>query len=454
MSFCELCSAQIEDSECLCDQCADATTSPPDIFPGESHVQAGSPPSGETEPGAEAIEVLQEAVSGRKPCPPAGSPITYRRRQRGIVARVTSWKPVSAVVSHLRRRQKPDGWHISQFFRQLSALLEAGISLIKSLEITAQQTSNLRISEAIQILNAEIRSGSTFSQAMRSTNGVFTEFHAGAVQGFEVIGDLGHIFLNLSELEEKNYHVQQRLKSVLIYPIIICIVSAIGILCLVKFLLPLVRGVIERSNQAIPWPTQILISVGNVLENPLLLVSAVLMLVGTVLLIRWIFSIPRFRVLWDGFRYQLPYIGAILRSSMVVQVSRSISALISSSIPLTSAIELTAISCGSPYLKEKVFAPAREFLRTGESFSQALGGQKIFPRSFHGMVSIGEQTGRLPEILLNLANIYEMELDVRIEMALKAIEPIVLFMVGLLVLLVMICAFMPLYQSLSGLSAM
>jgi len=379
---------------------------------------------------------------------------SYKMRQSGIIELFTSWKPVQMIVSYIRKNQKPTGWDLAQFFRQLSVLMKAGISPIRCLDICAQQTSNHVIREKIQILSAEIRGGSRFSQAMRQAKGVFNEFHAGAIQSFEVIGDLGHVFENLAMLEEKNYTTQQRLKSVLTYPTSICIISLIGLFCLVKFLLPLVNGVVSQSNRAIPWPTQVLMWIGNVMENPLMFLSLAVITACMVYLIRWIFSAPKLQVIWDSIRFRLPYIGSVLRSSMVVQISRSISALMASNLPLTSSIELTSITCGSPYLKEKVLNPAVEYMRRGESFSQAVGGQKIFPRSFHGMVAVGEKTGHLPDTLLNIANIYEMELNVRIEVALRAIEPVVLFFVGGLVLLVMVCAFMPLYESLGGMSSL
>ena len=386
--------------------------------------------------------------------PSAGVCSYNKRGKSGIVSLIASWKPVGMILSYIRKNQKPTGWDLAQFFRQLSVLMKAGISPIRCLDICAQQTSNDAIRDKIQVLSEEIRGGSKFSQAMRHAKGVFNEFHAGAIQSFEIIGDLGHVFENLAMLEEKNYTTQQRLKSVLTYPTSILIISLIGLFCLVRFLLPLVNGVVSQSNHAIPWPTMVLMVVGNVTENPLLFISTAVIILCMVYLFRWVFSAPALQVMWDSTRFRLPYIGAVLRSSMVVQVSRSVSALMASNLPLTSSIELTSITCGSPYLKEKVLGPAVEYMRRGESFSQALSGQKIFPRSFHGMVAVGEKTGHLPDTLLNIARIYEMELDVRIEVALRTIEPVMLFFVGGLVLLVMVCAFLPLYESLGGMNSL
>jgi type II secretory pathway component PulF len=393
--------------------------------------------------------------SRRKACTAAGTVISYKRRGRwGIFAGFSSWKPVRLMARFFRSLQKTDGWHLAQFFRQLSVLLKAGISPIRSLDICAQQTSHEAIFDKIQNLIAEIRAGSRFSQAMRHTKGIFNAYHAGAVQSFEAIGDLGVIFENLASLEEKNYDLRSRMRAVLAYPATICIISIVGLLCLVRFLLPLVRGVAERSEQAIPLPTKILMYLGDFTEKPLLIALGAIIIACTILLIRWLFTIPRVQILWEAIRFRLPYIGPIFRCFTVVQVSRSISALMTSNLPLTSTIELTGISCNSPYLREKVFGPAEEYVRRGESISQALGGQKIFPRSFHGMVAVGEQTGCLPDILLDLARIYELEMNVKIETALRAIEPLVLCLVGGLVLLVMICAFMPLYGTLSGIGAL
>jgi type II secretory pathway component PulF len=135
---------------------------------------------------------------------------------------------------------------------------------------------------------------------------------------------------------------------------------------------------------------------------------------------------------------------------MVVQVSNSLISLLDANLTFIATVELIGLTSESPYLKEKVFYPSADLMRKGESFSQSLKDQLVFPKSFHGMVVIGEETGTLTSMLKHIVTLHEIELELKIDQALKIIEPAILLVTGAMVLFVMLCTFLPLYSVLSG----
>ncbi|MGV8122574.1 MAG: type II secretion system F family protein [Candidatus Xenobiia bacterium LiM19] len=479
-NFCEECGERLEKENQRCGKCGWMPPVSPVIMTSPAVQQASSAECDDTPAStSRSVEIVDSSVADSQSLKKDGTPgdshcasapvskisssATERKNtpeksaiQKNRPVRVVS--PVRAMPLWKKKLHifisggKPKGWHLAQFFRQMATLSTAGIPLERSLEICADQCSDPVVFERIESLKSDIRIGCKLSEAMGGGGSVFNSFHAESLKSSEAEGNMSRVFNNLATWEEKDYHLRQRLKSVLVYPMVICAISAVGVIFLVKFLLPLVLSVTGRSDHSIPWPTRFLIVIGKILEDPLGIVEVLSGLFCLLYILKRLFAIPAVKVAWDGFRMHLPFVGMVLRSSMLIRISRSIASLLDANIPLVTAVELSGLSCGSIYVREKIISTAIEYMRKGETLSQALIDQKIFPVSFHGMVAIGETSGRLPQILKKLADIFEIEMNVQIEIVLKALEPIIITMVGGLVLFVMLCAFLPLYDTLRGFS--
>ncbi|MBI3926950.1 MAG: type II secretion system F family protein [Armatimonadetes bacterium] len=349
------------------------------------------------------------------------------------------------------RSRKTDGWHLIQFFRQMAVLSRAGMALIRSLEICRRQCSNEPLQQAIDRVVEELRAGTRLSAAFRATGQPFTPLYASAVQAAETAGKLPEVFEELAHWEQKEHRLRKRLSSALSYPIFILVVSTVGVLLLIKFLLPVVLSVSEQLTHPPGLPTRILIAVGEVVDRPLRLGLCLAALALAVWWVRRLFGRRAdYRVRWDRVRLSLPLTGGILRTTVTIRVCRSMASLLQSGLSMVDALQLTGQSAGSPYVQATILDPAAQYIRRGESLSQALGGARIFPPSFHGMVAVGEKSGKLETILIHLADLSELELDQRIETFIRALEPLAVVFVGAVVLGVMICAFMPLYEMMQN----
>lgn len=343
-------------------------------------------------------------------------------------------------------------WHLIQFFRQMSVLARAGIPLLRSLDICSRQCSDEDLARGIAGLSQEVRAGTRMAAAMRSVGKPFDPMHASAVSAAETAGRFAQVFDELAHWEFKEDRLRKRLGSALAYPALIVVVSAIGVVLLIKFLLPVILSVAEQLGTPPSGPTRFLIFVGGVIDSPLQLALAGLALGSLIWYVRRVMARRLdLRIRWDRFRMRLPLVGTLWRTTVTIRVCRTLASLLGSGLSMVDAMTLTGASAGSPYLEHQVLVPAAGYIRKGESLSQSLAGETVFPHSFHGMVAVGEKSGELEPILGRLADLYEIELDNQIETFVRAIEPLAVVVVGIVVLGVMVCAFMPLYDLLSGL---
>ncbi len=341
-----------------------------------------------------------------------------------------------------------------QLFSQLSLLLRAGIPVLRSLEICGRQSGDPALSEAMQAVALEVRAGTRLSQAMQKVPSAFGPLHCNAIQAAEASGTLPRAFDDLACWEEREDRLQRDLQGALMYPGLVAGFSLVGILLLVKFLDPVVRAILSQTTQRPSLPTRILLGFGEVLGTPHLFVLALLALVGMAWLgVSWSRR-PGPRRFWERNRNRLPLLGSIFGKAAVVRFCRSLSSLLEAGVPIDRAVDLAGDVCGSRHLSEGVLSSAVGHIRRGETLSQALGRCEEFPPSFHGMVGVGEQSGTLASLLDRMADLFEQEVRVDLQTFVRVLEPVSILAVGFVVLGVLLCAFLPLYDLLAGMEAL
>lgn len=356
-------------------------------------------------------------------------------------------------LARFRRQRRPEAWHRIQFFRQMGVLIHAGIPALKALETCARQSGDPVLQSALREMADEIRAGSRLSEAMSVTRGSFSSLHAASLRSAERIGDLSSAFEQFAAWEERDLDVRRRLQTMAIYPTLLVVVSLVGTLLLVRFLLPLTQSLASQLGRPVPYPTQVLMGVGRLLDDPLSLGLALGSLAGATFVLRRILARPGLQAMVDRLRLGLPMLGGLARTSLTIRLGRTLAALMRAGLSLVHCLELAAEGCDNRYLRDTVLFPAADFVRRGESLAQAMGGHTVLPASFHGMLAIGESSGTVPAMLDRLSDLYELELDLRIESAMRLVEPVLVLLVGAMVLGVMLSAFLPLYDLLEGLGS-
>lgn len=344
------------------------------------------------------------------------------------------------------------GWARIQFFRQMHVLVAAGIPLLRCLDICQRQCSHPKLRACLATASSEVRIGTRLSRALVQPGTVFNALQAQALQAAELRGALDQVFDELAHWDEKDHTLQRRLISSLSYPALVVAFSILGLMLLVRFLMPLIISVSQQLGKEPPAATKALVAVGRLIQNPLALAVGVLGLGLLYWGLRRVAWDKSSRLRLDRWRLHMPLLGPLMRTAAIIRVCRCMSALLHSGLNLVAVMELSGQSSGSPWMNQTIFVPATDNIRQGERLSQALRHAKLLPVSFHGMLAVGEQTGDIEMVLSKLADLYEMELDSQVESFVQALEPIVICGVGLLVLLLMLVGFMPLYEMLRGIA--
>lgn len=347
--------------------------------------------------------------------------------------------------------RRPEAWHRIQFLRQMSVLTRAGVPALRALETCARQCGDHTLQEALLEMAEEIRSGSRVSEAMSLATGSFSSLHAASLRSAERIGDLSGAFEQLASWEERELAVRRRLRTMAVYPTLLVLVSIVGVLLLIRFLLPLTQTLANQMGRPAPYPTRVLLQVGRLLDDPLSLFLGAVVLVALLVLGRKALARPWTIRTLDRLRLHAPVIGPLVRTSLTIRLGRTLASLMRAGLSLVQCLELTAEGCENRFLRDTILFPAADYVRRGESLAQAMGGHVVLPASFHGMLAIGESSGTVPHMLDRISDLYELELDLRIESAMRLLEPLLVVCVGLMVLGVMLSAFLPLYDLLEGL---
>lgn len=348
--------------------------------------------------------------------------------------------------------RSPSRQELAQFFSEMALLCGSGIDILRALDICARQGANALLCQEIQRLSLEVRTGARLSQGMAAAPRIFTKFHASTLAAAEEAGDLQRAFADLAQWEEKEERLSRQLRAALSYPILVSAISVVGLYVLIRCLAPLVESTLAQSGKPPALATKVLLVLSRVAEHPgwMLLVGLIGFLLG--LGVRAAFRRPRVRALWESLRIAAPLAGSMIRKTIVIRFSRSLGALLEAGIPLDRALELAGPSTRSIWMQDVVLPRTVAHVRGGEALSQALGDIRVLPPAFHGMLSIGEESGKLPHLLRRLGDLYELELDLEMQACLRVLEPLTVAVVGGLVLGVMLCAFLPLYELLGGLA--
>lgn len=333
---------------------------------------------------------------------------------------------------------------LAQFFRQMAVLTSSGLSLHRGLETCAAQTSWPLLRKHCLRLSEDLRHGVRLSAALGKAGYPFSGLHGGVILAAETTGRYDDAFEQLAVWEEKGDAVERKIRSLVNYPLLVVGIACVGTFALLRFLAPLVKSVSEQVGGTPSLPSQVVMVAGEITGHrwfvPGLLLASVLGF--------WSFrrasGSARVQQWWEQWSLCLPVVGNLLWKAWLVRVARCLQSLLDAGLPMVRSIELAADATGNRFLGQHVLQSAAFGVRKGECLSQALP-QDMMSKAFMGMLSVGETSGALPEMLARVADLYEVELSAEVETLFRATEPILMGVVGLMVLACLLCAFQPLY---------
>lgn len=336
--------------------------------------------------------------------------------------------------------------------RQMAILLEAGLPLIRSLKTLSRQSKNPAIKKTLEEAAASVEGGATFSEALAQHPKSFDKLYLNMIRAGEAAGKLELILDRLAMFMEKAAKIQGKVKSAMVYPIIVLCVA--GIICsgLMIFIVPKFEKMFTEllEGEPLPWLTQIVVGIGKFMsEQALIMVVGIVVLV---ILIKIILKIPFLRFYIDWAKYNMPLFGPIVSKSAISKFGRTLGTLMGSGVPVLNSLTIVKETSGNEVVARAV-VKVYEAVKEGEGMAPPLQATKIFPEMVISMIEVGEETGKLPEMLDKIADTYDEEVDNAVSALTSMIEPIM--MVGLAVIVggIVIALFMPMISIIEKLGS-
>jgi len=333
------------------------------------------------------------------------------------------------------------------FCRQMYSLTNAGIPILRAIEGLADTTQNKRLERALRDVHSQLERGRTLSSGMSQHPKVFSRLIVSIVHVGENTGQLEESFEQLALYLEKEQDTRKRIKAATRYPTFVMIALVVALFVLNIFVIPTFANMFSRFNVELPWATRALLGTSEffVAYWPLMLLA----MVGAFFAIRAYVNSASGRLLWDRWKLRMPIIGSILERSILSRFARSFSVMLSAGVPLTQALSLVAEAVDNAYMESKIL-DIRRTIERGENLSRAARQSKLFTPLVLQMIVVGEETGRSDTLLKEVADYYERETDYDLKTLTARIEPVMIGFVAILVLILALGIFTPMWDMMNA----
>jgi type IV pilus assembly protein PilC len=333
------------------------------------------------------------------------------------------------------------------FTRQFATMINAGLPLVQSLTILADQTENKLLQEVTKAVVHDVESGNTLADAFSKHPRAFSSLYVNMVAAGEAGGILDTILLRLATFLEKSDALIRKVKGAMIYPTVIFSVAFIAIAVLLIFVIPTFQSMFASVNLELPLPTRVVIGMSHILTGFWWAIAGVV--AGIVFALKRYYATTDGQRRIDGLLLKAPVLGDILRKSAVSRFTRTLGTLISSGVSILDGLEITAKTAGNMVIHDAVME-SRQSIAGGETISAPLDKSKVFPPMVISMIAVGEQTGGLDEMLTKIADFYDEEVDVAVSSLLSLMEPVMIVVLGVLVGGMVVAMYLPIFDMMNA----
>ncbi len=332
---------------------------------------------------------------------------------------------------------------LAVFCKQFHTMLDAGLSIVRCLDVLAAQTENKTLKKAISSLADNVQKGMTLSEAMALQPKVFPKILVNMVEAGEVSGDLDGILEKMAVHFEKENKIESKVKSSTVYPIALLVVTICVVVFMIVFVLPTFISMFEGSGTELPGATQLLINLSNSMRSKWYVYLGVV--AAVVLGVKAFTSSERGRRTFDFIKLKLPVISTTTVKVVTSRFTRTLSTLISSGIPLLRSMEVVSKVVDNSVVEQRI-KDSIEDIRRGIPLSRAVKEVGLFPPMVDSMIRIGEESGALDDILLKTADFYDEEVEVALTRMTTLIEPIMIVFMALIIGFIVIAMYMPMFE--------
>jgi type IV pilus assembly protein PilC len=367
--------------------------------------------------------------------------IAQLRRQRLSVVKIDEATQKKPKRGRIKMRD------VVIFTRQFATMINAGLPLVQALTILADQSQNKVLADVTRKVVFDVESGNTVADAMGKHPQAFSPLYVNMVAAGEAGGILDTILQRLATFMEKNDALIRKVKGAMIYPSVILGVAAIAVTVLLIFVIPVFENLFNSAGLALPLPTRIVMGMSRFLRSYwYLLISAGI--VGWFGYKRYT-SKPEGRLKIDRILLNVPVLGDVLRKSAVSRFTRTLGTLVSSGVSILDGLEITAKTAGNRVVQDAIME-SRASIAGGDTIAQPLKKSGVFPPMVISMISVGEQTGGLDEMLSKIADFYDDEVDAAVSNLLSLLEPAMMCFLGVVVGGMVVAMYLPIFDMINA----
>ena len=390
------------------------------------------------------VYVARETASGRE----IHSSVEAATEQAAIAALLNRNMLVLSIQEKVGRQGRTSGGRVALadmviFTRQLATMIDAGLAMVQSLQALAEQTTNKVMRDVIHDVCTRVESGDSFSEALAKHPKAFSRLYICMVAAGEQGGLLAEILARLATYLETTARLRKKIKSAMMYPAVVSVVAVLITTFLLIKVVPVFGEIFASFGAKLPAPTAYLIMLSDIVKHYLIFI----LLAGGGVVYGWFYFIktPAGRLFWDSRRIKLPIFGAIAHKICLARFTRTLSSLVRSGVPILEVLQIVSQTVGNVVM-EKAIKTAASDIERGESISAALAKHPIFPSMVVRMITAGEQTGKIDNMLERISDFLDEEIETTLSGLTSMIEPILIVFLGVVVGGMVICMFLPLFK--------
>jgi type IV pilus assembly protein PilC len=363
-------------------------------------------------------------------------------RSRGITATSVQERKAKAPAAK-RFRGKVKDRDLAIYTRQFSTMVDAGLPIAQCLTILGEQSESKTLREVTANIARDVEGGATLADSFRKYPRTFDDLFTNMIQVGESGGVLDVVLQRLSGYIEKAAALKRKVKSAMVYPITIISVAVLVIIFMMTFVIPTFAQMFANMGADLPLPTQIVLWMSSFTRRYILVILAAI--AGFIYALRRYYRTDQGSQVIDAFMLKVPVIGVLVRKVAVARFTRTLGTLISSGVPILEGLRITARSAGNRVV-EKAVMQARAAVTAGRTLAEPLKASPVFPPMVVHMISVGENTGALDQMLNKIADFYDDEVDAAVSALTALLEPLMIVFLGVIVGGLVVAMYLPIFR--------